>query len=87
MSTADNKTKKEYVVEFIKSFDANEQAMEPYKEHRKDLRKNYVENGYLSREEVRFAVKAYRMLKSDDDYDTFSEIYEKLYTSIGKGGA
>ena len=86
MSTAD-KTKKEYVVEFIKSFDANEQAMEPYKEHRKDLRKNYVENGYLSREEVRFAVKAYRMLKSDDDYDTFSEIYEKLYKSIGKGGA
>ena len=83
MSTTE-KTKQEYVVEFIKSFDANEQAMEPYKEHRKDLRKNYDDNGWLSRDEIRFAVKAYRMLKSDDDYDIFSEIYEKLSKSIGK---
>ena len=83
MSTTE-KTKQEHVVEFIKSFDANEQAMEPYKEHRKDLRKNYVDNGWLSKEEVKFAVKAYRMLKSDDDYDVFSEIYEKLSKSLGK---
>jgi len=83
MSTTE-KTKQEYVVEFIKSFDANETAMEPFKEHRKDLRKNYIENGFLSKEEVRFAVKAYRMLKSDDDYDIFSEIYEKLSKSLGK---
>ena len=86
-STESTKTTEEYVVEFIKALKAVEDEMEPYKEHRKDLRKNYVENGYLSREEVRFAVKAYRMLKSDDDYDIFSEIYEKLYKSIGKGGA
>ena len=79
------KTKQEYVVDFIKAFDTNEQAMEPYKEHRKDLRKNYIENGFLSREEVKFAIKAYRMLKSNDDYDRFSEIYEKLSKSIGAG--
>lgn len=83
MSTTD-KTKQEYIVEFIKSFDANETAMEPFKEHRKDLRKNYIENGFLSREEVKFAVKAYRMLKSDDDYDTFSDIYDKLSKSLGR---
>ena len=83
MSTTD-KTKQEHVVEFIKSFDANETAMEPFKDHRKDLRKNYVDNGWLSKEEVKFAVKAYRMLKSDDDYDVFSEIYEKLSKSLGK---
>jgi hypothetical protein len=80
----DEKTKKEHVVEFIKSFDANEQEMTPFKEHRKDMRKNYVENGWLTREEIRFAVKAYRMLKSDDDYEQFNEIYEKLAKSIGK---
>ena len=48
------------------------------------MRKNYVENGWLTREEIRFAVKAYRMLKSDDDYEQFNEIYEKLAKSIGK---
>jgi len=86
MTTTNNndKSKKEHVVEFIKSFDTNERAMEPFKEHRKDLRKNYVENGWLTREEIRFAVKAYRMLKSDDNYEQFNEIYEKLAKSIGK---
>jgi hypothetical protein len=84
MSTTNEKTKQEFIVDFIKSFDANEQAMEPFKEHRKDLRKSYVDNGWLSREEIRFAVKAYRMLKSDDDFDQFNEIYDKLAKSIGK---
>ena len=38
-----DKTKEEYVVDFVKAFDENERAMEPFKEHRRDLRKNYVE--------------------------------------------
>ena len=46
MSTTNEKTKQEFIVDFIKSFDANEQAMEPFKEHRKDLRKSYVDNGW-----------------------------------------
>ena len=80
MTTTNNndKTKKEHVVEFIKSFDTNERAMEPFKEHRKDLRKNYVENGYLSKDELRFAIKAYRMLESGENYEQFTEVYDKV---------
>ena len=82
MSTADNKTKKEYVVEFIKSFDANEQAMEPYKEHRKDLRKNYVENSWLTKDEIRDAIRAYRMISKDEDFDQLHVIYDKIMKSF-----
>ena len=78
-----NKTKEEYVVDFIKSFDANEEAMEPYKEHRKDLRKNFAENGWLSRNEMRQAVRAYRMLKKDEDFDSLQAIYDKLSKTMG----
>ena len=78
-----NKTKEEYVVQFIKSFDANEQAMEPYKEHRKDLRKNFADNGWLSRDEMRHAVRAYRMLKKDEDFDSLHSIYDNLSQTIG----
>ena len=39
------KTKDEYIVDFIKAFKAVEDEMEPYKEHRRDLKKNYVDNG------------------------------------------
>jgi hypothetical protein len=81
--TDQNKEKEEYVVKFIKSFDANEAAMEPFKEHRKDLRKNFVENGWLSRDEMRHAVRAYRMLKKDEDFDSLQNIYEKLSKTLG----
>ena len=78
-----DKTKEEYVVDFIKAFDENERAMEPFKEHRRDLRKNYVENGWLSKDEMKQAVRAYRMLQKDEDFNTLQDIYDRLRTSLG----
>ena len=80
---SDEKTAEEYIIEFIKAFKAVEDEMEPYKEHRRDLKKNYVDNGWLSKEELRFAVKAYRMMKSGDDFDQFSDIYSKISKRVG----
>ena len=80
---SDEKTTEEYIIEFIKAFKAVEDEMEPYKEHRRDLKKNYVENGWISKEELRFAVKAYRMMKSGEDFDQFSDIYSKISTKVG----
>ena len=74
--------KEDYVVEFIKAFKAVEDEMEPYKEHKRDLRKNYVQNGWLTRDEMRQAVRAYRMLKNGDDIDQFTEYFDKLNKKI-----
>ena len=78
-----DKTKEEYVVDFIKAFDKNERAMEPFKEHRRDLRKNYVENGWLSKDEMKQAVRAYRMLQKDEDFNTLQDIYDRLRKTLG----
>ena len=75
-------SKEEYVVEFIKAFKAVEDEMEPYKEHKRDLRKNYVQNGWLTRDEMRQAVRAYRMLKNGDSIDQFTEYFDKLNKNI-----
>ncbi len=80
---SDEKKTDDYVIDFIKAFKAVEDEMEPYKEHRRDLKKNYVDNGWLSKEELRFAVKAYRMMKSGDDFDQFSDIYSKISKKVG----
>ena len=42
-------TKEEYVVEYIKALQTVEEEMEPYKEHKRDLRANYAKNGWLSK--------------------------------------
>ena len=75
-------TKEEFVVEFIKAFKAIEYEMEPYKEHKRDLRKNYVQNGWLTGDELRQAVRAYRMLKKDDDINQFTDYFEKIKSGI-----
>jgi hypothetical protein len=77
-----DQTKEEFVVDFIKAFKAIEDEMEPFKEHKRDLRKNYVQNGWLTNDELRQAVRAYRMLANDDDIDQFTDYFEKIQKGI-----
>ena len=75
-------TKEQYVVEYIKALKAVEDEMEPYKEHKRDLRKNYAQNGWLSKDEMRQAVRAYRMVSKGDDINQFVEYFNKLNSNI-----
>jgi len=69
-------TKEEYVVEFVKAFKAIEDEMEPYKQHKRDIRKNYDQNGWLTKNDMRQAVRAYRMIKQGDNIDEFTEYFQ-----------
>jgi len=77
-------SKEEHLSNYIKTFVAIEDAMEPFKEQRKDLRESYSENGWLSKEEMRLAVKAYRLYKSETDMDLLSEYVTKCQRSMGR---
>ena len=67
--------KKRYVLEYIRSLVAIEEAIEPYKEQKRELRTEYREQGWLNTDEIRAAVKAYRLFKGkvniEDVYDNF----------------
>lgn len=78
----ENKSSQEYAIDFIKAFSDTEAEILPYKEHLKDLKTSYVENGWLTKQELRMAVKAYRMLKSDEDIDQLTSFYEKISKSV-----
>jgi hypothetical protein len=75
-------TANDYLVEYFKAFQAVELEMEPYKEHKKDLKKNYIENGWLSKQEISQGLRAYRMLKKGENIDDFTEIFDKLQKKI-----
>ena len=74
--------KTEKVREFIQTFDAIEQEMEPYKDAKRELRANYKENEWLTADEMRLAVRAYRMLKKDENLEELQEMYSKLLTTV-----
>ena len=77
-----SKTEKErYVLEYIRSLHAIEEAMEPFKEQRRELRKEFRDSDWLNTDEIRVAVKAYRLMRGqvniDDLYDTYKLILNK----------
>lgn len=77
MSTS-TEEKKRYVLEYIRSLVAIEEAIEPYKEQKRELRNEYREQGWLNTDEIRAAVKAYRLFKGKVNIDDVYENYKAL---------
>ncbi|HIO71724.1 MAG TPA: hypothetical protein EYN38_01310 [Flavobacteriales bacterium] len=77
-------TKENRITDYVKSLAAIEEAMEPYKEQKRALKANYVENGWLEKDEISVAVKAYRLMKSDIDIEQLIDFYERVTKTIGK---
>ena len=73
------KSREERIKDFVRSMAAVDQAMQPFKEQKTDLRKNYVENQWLSKEDMKYVSKAYNFAKRGDfDLDKFVEAFNKV---------
>jgi hypothetical protein len=70
--------KQRYIKEYIRSLAAIEEAMEPYKEQKRELRTEFRENAWLSTDEIRSAVKAYRLFKGKFNIDEIVDNYNLL---------
>ena len=70
--------KAEKMVEFIRSLKEIEDAIEPYAEQKRELRKDFKEQGWLTGDEISLTVKAYRMMKNDIDMDELVETYNSI---------
>lgn len=78
----DELEKEEHILNYIRSIAAIDKQLEPFKEQKRDLKTNYVENGWLSKEEVKLAMKAYRMIKSETDWNQLSDLYEVVKRGV-----
>ena len=76
-------TREQYVVSYLKSMLALEEAMEPFKEQKKELRQEYVENGWLSKDEIWSAVKAYRLYLKGADLTELNDMFEAIERQFG----
>ena len=68
-----NEQKQQYVKEYIRSLKAIEDCIEPYQEQKRELRAEFRNNGCLNTDELRAAVKAYRLFKGKVDIDEVVE--------------
>jgi hypothetical protein len=78
-------TKEQKMLEYVRSLKTLEDAMEPFKEQKRELKKDFKEQGWLTGDEISMTVKAYRMMKTKDfDFDEFTQVYESLTKMTGK---
>ena len=78
-----NQEKQQYVKEYIRSLAAIEDCIEPYQEQKRELRTEFRENGWLNTDEIRAAVKAYRLYKGKINID---EVVDNFHVISGEGG-
>jgi hypothetical protein len=70
--------RRQKVLEYIRSLRTIEDAIEPYAEQKRELKTEFKEQGWLTGDEISLAVKAYRMLKADQDVDDLVEMFNFL---------
>ena len=82
MATSNNQ-KQQYVKEYIRSLAAIEDCIEPYQEQKRELRAEFRENNWLNTDEIRAAVKAYRLFKGKFNID---EVVDNFNAISGESG-
>jgi hypothetical protein len=70
--------RRQKVLEYIRSLRTIEDAIEPYAEQKRELKAEFKEQGWLTGDEISLAVKAYRMLKADQDVEDLVEMFNFL---------
>ena len=73
-----NEEKQQYVKEYLRSLSAIEDCIEPYQEQKRELRTEFRENGWLNTDEIRAAVKAYRLYKHKYDIEEVVDNFNML---------
>lgn len=76
-------SKEQYVINYLKSLFALEEAIEPYKEQKKELRVEFIENGWLTRDEIWAAVKAFRLYQKAQSMNDLNDMFELIEKQFG----
>jgi polyhydroxyalkanoate synthesis regulator phasin len=71
-------SKEDNIGSYIRQLAAIEECITPFKEQAKDLRKDYVEKGWLTKDEIKSAVRAFRLSKAKINMDQLVESHNTL---------
>lgn len=75
---APEKTKEERIRDFIKAMAALDESVKPFREQKSDLKKSYVENNYLSKDEIKTCLQAYRLVRNKVDMAQLDQFFDKI---------
>lgn len=74
----ETKSKEEHIADYIESLKTIEDCMKPYQEQKRELKKEYLEKKWLSKEDISLSVRALRLLKDKVDIAALIDMYDAL---------
>ena len=72
------KEKNEHMLQFIKIMKEVEDSIQPYKEFRSEIKKEYKDNGWLSKEDIQRALKVVKLIETGFDLSEIEETWKLL---------
>ena len=75
--------KSKIIAEYVESISVLDLQMEPFKEQRRELKKNYVENGFLSKDEISLIHKVMRIHKENISIDKLVSMFREVEKTAG----
>ena len=72
------KTKEERMADLLRSVKLLQSEMEPFREQLKDLKRNYVENSWLTKEDISMLLRAWRLVREDVDIDELVKTVKQI---------
>ena len=79
---SDTLSREEHIANYVRNVATIEEAIQPFKDQMKDLRKEYVDNAWLTKEDIKMAVKAYRLSKAKVNMDELVESHNTLVSKF-----
>ena len=70
--------KKTYAASFVKSVKELDDTIKVYTEHKKELRQEYISNKWLTKDDIKYIMKAYRLAKDQTDMVELDKVYADL---------
>ncbi len=70
--------KKTYAASFVKSVKELDDTIRVYTEHKKELRQEYLSNKWLTKSDIKYIMKAYRLAKDQTDMEELDKVYADL---------
>ena len=81
---SDLMTPEQAIKAYIQSIKEIDNAIEPFKEQRKELKQEFIDNQWLTKEDISLAMKAYSLSKNDGfDIEEFVDMYRKVKRVTG----
>lgn len=72
------KSVEEHISDYVKGSVKTEEEIKLLREHLRDFKKSFVENNYLTKQQVKLLEKAKRLIKDNSDIDKLVDMVGKI---------